>query len=120
MSAKNPGYILTEIWNAKPAWLALTIDDRNHFFEEKVNPFIGKMVAEGAEFVGCAVNDNDGKERINYRYMAVWILPNKAFSDRLESGARELGFLEYFNQVNFSGTAISPPLMNEDMINLKR
>ena len=112
------GYILTEIWRAKPAWLALSAAKRQRFFEEKVGPFLGKMIGRGAEFLGCAVNDNTGTERIDYRYMAVWKLPDKAFSDEVEAGAKEAGFLDYFDQVNFSGDIIAPDALNADMIRL--
>ena len=54
MSEEDAGYILTEIWNARPSWLALSVDERRRFFEEKVYPFIGTMIEDGAEMLGCA------------------------------------------------------------------
>lgn len=119
MSDGDAGYILTEIWNARPPWLALSREERRRFFDEKVHPYIGKMLEGGAEFLGCAINDNTGSERIDYRYMAVWKLPDKDFSDQLEAGAKAIGFLDYFDQVNFSGSIIPPPVMNDDMISLE-
>ena len=77
------------------------------------------QMQKGAEFLGCAINDDAGPERIDYRYMAVWKLPNKAFSEALEAGAKALGFLDYFEQVNFSGNMITPDVMNGDMIGLR-
>jgi len=112
------GYILTEIWKARPSWLALSLEERKQFFHEKIGPFIMSLVEQGAEFLGCAINDNTGPERIDYRYMAVWKLPDKDFSDTLEAGAKEAGFLDYFEQVNFSGEIIVPDVMNADMIQL--
>ncbi len=112
------GYILTEIWNARPAWLNVPADERVCFFEDKIGLLLVGLVAQGAQILACAVNDNTGSERMNYRYMAVWRLPNKAFSDRLEAAAKDAGFLEYFDQVNFSGAVITPDVMNADMIRL--
>ena len=112
-------YILTEIWRARPSWLALSTDERGRYFEEKVGPLIGGLIEQGAEFLGCAINDNTGPERIDYRYMAVWKLPNKAFSDELEAAAKQAGFLDYFEQVNCSGAMITPDVMNADMISLR-
>lgn len=112
------GYILTEIWKASPSWLALSLKERQQFFQERIGPLIMSLVEQGAEFLGCAINDNTGPERMDYRYMAVWKLPDKAFSDRLEAGAKEAGFLDYFEQVNFSGRIIAPDVMNADMIQL--
>lgn len=115
---ENSGYILTEIWNARPSWLELTNAERKTFFDTKINPLLMGMLGKGAEILGCAVNDNTGKEKINYQFMAIWKLPNKEFSDQLEQAAKDAGFLDYFEQVNFSGNLIPPPILNENMINL--
>lgn len=109
-------YILTEIWSAKPEWRNLPQQSRQDFFENKVGPFIQQMVEQGAQIIACAINDNDGPERSPHTYMAIWDLPDKAFSDRLEQGAKALGFLDYFEQTNFSGSIIPPPEMNAHMI----
>jgi len=114
----DAGYILTEIWNAKRSWLDLPAEERVEFFETKIGPLLGSLVGEGAEILACAVNDNTGSERMDYRYMAVWRLPDKAFSDRLEAVAKAAGFLEYFEQVNFSGNSIPPDVLNAHMIKL--
>ena len=116
--AEGNGYIPTEIWKARRSWMALSVQDRGEFFEHKIGPLIGEMLEAGAEFLGCAINDNEGAERIDYRYMAVWKMPSRELSQRLESGAKAAGFLEYFEQVNFSGSMITPDIMNADMINL--
>lgn len=50
--------------------------------------------------------------------MAVWKFPNKELSNQLERAAKEAGFLDYFEQVNFSGDLIPPPILNDSMINL--
>ncbi len=110
------GYILTEIWKARPSWLALSVQERGQFFQEKVGPLLMELIGQGAEIIACAINDNTGEERIDYRYMAVWKLPDKEFSDRLEAAAKDAGFLEWFEQVNFSGSAITPDALNGDMI----
>lgn len=118
MNNVENNYILTEIWKVRPAWLALTTVEREDFFNNKIGPFLGQMTEEGAEILACALNDNDSAERINYDYMAVWKLPNRAFSERVEKGAAALGFLDYFEQVNFSGTIISPPELNGHMLSV--
>lgn len=115
MTERN-GYILTEIWKAKPSWKALPADERLRFFEDKVGPLLMGLIGEGAEILACAINDNTGSERIDYRYMAVWRVRDKAFSDRLEAAAKAAGFLEYFQQVNFSGSVVTPDALNGDML----
>ena len=111
------GYILTEIWKAKPTWEALTAEERREFFEKKIHPVLGKAIQEGAEIIGTAVNNNTGPERMDYQFMAVWRFPDKESSDRLEQAAKEAGFLKYFDQVNFSGNIIPPQVLDEHMVN---
>jgi hypothetical protein len=113
------GYVLTEIWKAKPAWLGMPADERVGYFEERIGPLLGSVLSGGAELLACAVNDNRGPEAMDYRYMAVWRFPDRASSERLESAAREAGFLDYFEQINFSGSLISPDQLNTDMIKLR-
>ena len=56
----DSGYILTEIWKARPSWLALSLEERQQFFNEKIGPFLMSLVEQGAEFLACAINDNTG------------------------------------------------------------
>ena len=109
-------YVLTEIWKARPSWGALSREERQRFFDTKINGFLGSMVSEGAEIVACAVNENAGSERIEYTCMAIWKVPDAAFASRIETGAAALGFLDYFEQVNFSGSVLTPPQLNAAMI----
>ncbi len=111
-------YILTEIWKAKPAWYELSTEERTEFFNEKINPVLMNTMKNGAEILGTAVNNNTGRERMDYQFMAVWKFPDKKSSDQLEKAAKDAGFLKYFNQVNFSGNIIPPPALNEHMVKL--
>ena len=118
MDNDNSSYILTEIWRARSAWYDLSAEQRVSYFEEKIGPLLMGIMGKGGEVLACAVNDNTGEQRIDYQFMAVWKFPNKEISDQLELGAKDADFLEYFEQVNFSGKSISPPVLNETMINL--
>lgn len=117
-NATNNGYILTEIWKAKPAWYELSNEERAQFFTEKINPVLMNTMKNGAEILGTAVNNNSGEQRMDYQYMAVWKFPDKESSEHLEKVAKEAGFLKYFDQVNFSGNIIPPPALNEHMVKL--
>ncbi|TBW27982.1 DUF6616 family protein [Gramella sp. KN1008] len=114
------GYILTEIWKAKPEWYKLTAEQRTDFFENKINPVLMKTMQNGAEILGTAVNNNSGEQKMDYQFMAVWKFPDKKSSDQLEKVAKEAGFLKYFDQVNFSGNIIPPPTLNDKMVQLKK
>jgi hypothetical protein len=99
--------------------LDLSASERRAFFDSKINPLLMGMMEKGAEILGCAVNDNTGNERMDYQFMAVWKLPNKAFSDQLEEAAKKAGFLDYFDQFNFIGTLIPLPVLNESIVNVR-
>ena len=118
MTTENSGYILTEIWKARSSWYDLSTEQRIAYFEENIGPLLMGIMEKGGEVLACAINDNTGNERIDYQFMAVWKFPDKETSDQLEQGAKAADFLEYFEQVNFSGNLIAPPVLNEAMINL--
>lgn len=116
----DDGYILTEIWNAKPSWMALSTEERKAFFQENMLPVLKGAMANGAEIIACAVNENTGSERMGYEFMAVWKFPDKKSSENLEQSAKEAGFLDYFDQVNFSGHIIPPPALDQAMVQFGR
>ena len=115
---EGAGYILTEIWRAKPPWLETSEAERKSYLDDIVNPILMRMLEKGAELLGCAVNDNTGAERIDYQFMAVWKFPSKELSERLEKEMKEVGFLNYFEQVNFSGSIIPPPFLNDAIVQI--
>ena len=87
MGDGESGYILTEIWKARPSWLALSQEERERFFSERVNAFLGSMLESGAEILGAAINDNTGSERIDYRYSpftTYWVRDEVPFPVRAE------------------------------------
>lgn len=59
------GYILTDKWKARPAWLGLP-QGRRQFFVEKTGPIIVSKVEQGAELLFRTINDNTGPECIDY------------------------------------------------------
>lgn len=49
----DDGYILAEVWSAKPSWLALLAGERVEFFETKIGPLLGSLVGEEHDLVGA-------------------------------------------------------------------
>ncbi|MEM6319030.1 MAG: DUF6616 family protein [Bacteroidota bacterium] len=114
----NNKYLLTEIWRAKASWKALSETERQKYLTEKMMPLLMQMMEKGAEIIGAAVNENTSDEKMDYEYKAVWQLPDKSLSDQLEKGVKEVGFYDYFEQVNFSGHAIGAEQLIGHMIRL--
>ncbi|MEM9361934.1 MAG: DUF6616 family protein [Bacteroidota bacterium] len=113
---ENNNYLLTEIWKPRASWLSLGEDERQNYLSEKMGPLLMQMMNKGAELLGAAINENATAEKIDYVYKAVWKLPSKEISEELEKGAKEVGFYEYFEQVNFSGKPIGPEELIGHMI----
>ncbi len=109
--------LYVELWNAKPAWLALSEKERSEYFE-KVGSEIEKLMKEGIELVGFALNDQETPHRSDYRYIAAWTLPSKDHVDMLEESVYEAGWYRYFDQVNARGELVPPPVALGDMIKL--
>jgi len=115
---ENNKYLLTEIWKPRASWLALGEDERQNYLNEKMGPLLMQVMNKGAEILGAAINENTTVEKLDYVYKAVWKLPNKEVSEELEKGVKEIGFYEYFEQVNFSGKPIGPEQLIEHMIKI--
>ena len=71
-SAKSENsYILTEIWKAKPTWYQLSTQERTEFFQNKIKPVLMNAMGSGADIIGTAVNTKNGKEKMDYQFIAV-------------------------------------------------
>ncbi len=112
----NNKFLLTEIWKPRASWRTLNESERQNYLNEKMGPLLMQVMNKGAEILGAAINENTTAEKIDYMYKAVWRLPSKELSDELEKGVKEVGFYEYFEQVNFSGKPIGPEELIEHMI----
>lgn len=110
--------LYVELWNAKQAWLDLTPEERQAYFD-KVGEEIGKLTEAGIEIVGFAINNEDTSHRSDHRYLAVWKMPSTDHVQMLEESVSGAGWYEYFDQVNAGGELIPPPAALEDMVNLK-
>jgi hypothetical protein len=59
-------HLYVELWKARPEWLALSVEERQKYFD-KVGTEIQKLTEAGVEVVGFAINDDDTPHRSNYR-----------------------------------------------------
>lgn len=111
-------HLYTELWNARPEWLALSEDERKDYIAQ-VGPGIQKLKEAGIELIGFALNDSDTPYRTNYRYLALWKMPEGKSQARLLEGILEdAGWHNYFEQVNARGELVDPQVALEDMVQL--
>lgn len=115
----HPMHLYVELWNARPEWLALSIDERENYIS-KVGPGIKKLNEAGVELVGFALNDPDTPHRSDHRYLAVWKMPDgESQVNLLEETLEEAGWHEYFEQVNARGALVDPSVALRDMVQLE-
>ncbi|MDX1547574.1 MAG: DUF6616 family protein [Rhodothermales bacterium] len=69
-------HLYVELWNARPAWLTLSAEERHQYFE-----------TVGAERGGVALNEDGTPHRAGYRYRAAWKMPGPERVEMLERSA---------------------------------
>lgn len=111
-------YLYVELWNVTQKWMNLSKEERNDFFK-KVSPGIQKLMDQGVEVTGWAMNDEHTPYRSDYRYMAVWKLPSLQHVETLEKAVADSGWHDYFSQVNARGQIIPMNQAIENLINLE-
>ena len=109
--------LYVELWKPHPKWLGLSEQERRDYIQ-RVRTGIKHLTDTGAELVGFAINDEDTPYRSDYRYLAVWKMPDREQVDLLEQTLEEAGWHEHFEQVNARGAMVPPPEALADMVAL--
>jgi hypothetical protein len=109
-------YVYVELWNAKPAWLALDRADRAAFME-KIGAFLETIEKPGVcEVDSCCVNEGDTARRIPYSFVVIWKMTDKSHVKAIANGTARTGWYEYFDQVNAGGQALTADALIVDLI----
>ena len=99
-------YLYVELWNARPAWHALPLREREAFFATVGQQIEAQLAARG-ELVGVAVNDAATPRRADYQFLAVWKLAEARVPD-FEATWERIGWHAYFEQANVRGALLAP------------
>ena len=91
-----------EIWNAKPSWKALPVEDRAAYMNQ-VGAHIQGLIQKGVKILTWSVNEASTSQRANYDYFAVWTFPDQESADEFQKLVEGAGWYNYFDQVNLSG-----------------
>ena len=112
-------YLYVELWNVTQKWMDLSKEDRRAYLD-KVSGGMRKLLDEGVENLGWAMNDEHTPYRSDYRYIAIWKMPSKDHVERLETAVEEAGWHDYFSQGNARGKIIPLPDAMETLIDLDK
>ncbi|MFI4859385.1 MAG: DUF6616 family protein [Phycisphaerales bacterium JB063] len=103
-------HVLVEWWNARPAWAALSAEDRRAYVAQ-LGPAIEQLMGLGIEIVAFAQNTDPSPQRAGYDYLAVWTLPDADTVATFHDAVTQAGWHDYFDQVNASGEVQSPDVV---------
>ena len=101
-------YLYVELWRARPAWLELSKEQRKSWMDRTLAA-LQKQLESGVEPIGFASNDEDTPRPAGYDFYAAWKMPSKEVAQRFEGFVEEVGWHDYFEQVNARG-----PIMEMD------
>lgn len=110
-------YLYIELWKARPEWFVLSQQEREEFLSQAQHSIQGVTNAVGVEIV-FGFNDSETFNRADYRYVAVWKMPDKGLARQLEEAVEQSGWHQYFEQVNVGGQMSAPETIFSDMIKL--
>jgi hypothetical protein len=98
--------LFLELWKPKQPWLEMDESERRSYVES-IAPHIEELMEAGVELVGMGTNDEDTDQRADFRFWAVWRMPEDLV-ERFETTVREDGFYRYFEQINARGEPRPP------------
>lgn len=95
-----------EMWNAKPAWHALSAEERTAYMGQ-VGTHIQGLLDQGVTVLTWSHNDPATSERAAYDYFAIWSFPNQETVDGFQQLVEGAGWYQYFEQTNLMGQEAS-------------
>lgn len=95
-------YLYVELWKARPAWLALSREQRGAWMDGLLTG-LQEQLRSGVEVLGFARSDADTPLPAGYDFVAAWRMPSKAAAERFERFVEGAGWHDYFEQVNARG-----------------
>lgn len=100
-------HMFIELWKAKPAWEALSQDERAAYMEQ-VGAGVRQLADAGVEVVAWGIVDEDTARRADFDFFGVWRMQDKDGVKLFERTIQEAGWYGYMEQVNASGEMASP------------
>jgi hypothetical protein len=91
-------HLYVEVWNARPAWLALSIQDRISYLD-RMERDMQALLRTGATLVGVALTESARSVSDGARYVAVWVMPEGGAQVQLLDAILDAaGWEDYFER----------------------
>ena len=104
-----------ELWKAKPTWIDLPKEEKIKY-TTSLGPFIQQLIDNNVQIVSWGFNEATAFNRIDYDYFAVWSFPDTVAALNFQQMVIDVGWYEYFDQVNVIGTTSSPQEVIDRML----
>jgi len=99
--------VFIELWKAKGAWKALPLAERQAYAAQ-LGPVTQNFVDKGAVLEAWGMNTDETEYRAAYDLFAVTKFPSEALLKEFQDIVETAGWYAYFDQVNLSGSLMSP------------
>lgn len=103
--------IFIELWKAKDAWKQLPLSERQEYMAQ-IGPVMEDLMKKGLVIEAWGINEDETPFASEYDYFAVTKLPTQELLAEFEAIVERAGWYNYFDQVNVSGSPMTP----EDVI----
>jgi hypothetical protein len=98
---------LAELYSPRPAWLALTPEQRQAYFARIAEGMPG-LNELGVEVLAMGETE-PALHGAPQRFFAIWRLPDAKVRDALLAAISETGWHDYFDTINATGPAVDFP-----------
>ena len=99
--------VFIELWKAKDAWKNLSLAERQEYVGQ-IGPVMEDMMSRGLEITAWGINEDETDHKSEYDFFAVSKMPNDELLKEFQSIVESVNWYDYFEQVNLSGSLISP------------
>lgn len=107
-------YLLIEVWTPKPAWSALSEQERADYAAAALEGGAG-LESQGIRTLGWGWLDEQSRG-IDHAAFAVWDCGTREGADVLRAAITGAGWYDYFDQVDFGGELIAPDLVMQQHV----
>ncbi len=109
--------IFIELWKAKDAWKNLPVSDRQNYVAQ-IGPVMQDMISKGVVIEAWGINEDTSPHNAGYDFFGVTKFPTPELLSEFEAIVEGAGWYDYFEQVNISGSVMSPEEVIGKMLEL--
>jgi len=99
--------IFIELWKAKDAWKKMPLSERQNYVGQ-IGPVMQDMISKGVVIEAWGLNEDTSVHNAGFDFFGVTKFPTPELLKEFETIVEGAGWYNYFEQVNISGTVMSP------------